>query len=722
MAEQMSDTQLAAIIEAHAQAALGQSSGGAATGTTIAGVNDSRQSTLEIERAMALDYYNGRPMGNEVDNRSSVVLTPVRDTIEWIMPQLMRMFVATDEICRFDPVGPQDEELAAQETDVCNYLFMRANPGFTILHDLFKDALLLKNGYAKVYWNETTKEEFAQYKAVPEEMIMMIVQEIEQAGDKAQIIAKEERPQLDPMTGQPVMLYDVRIKRERKSGRVAIDCVAPEDVLVSPRCHDKIENSPFVAHRRRMTRSELLEMGFDKGVVWSIPIAGASYNLQSWARNTVLDENSSDDTQDRSMDDVEVLEAYVRVDYDRDGKAELRRVMKAGEIILENEECTEMPWASVQPIRMPHRHIGISLMDLLQDVQGIQTTLARQLLDNVYLNNNATLALDQNQVNLQDAITRGPGRVIRTDGPPSESLEMLQPPSIVGDLMGAMELVEKLKTDRTGVSDMAQGLDPDLLSNVTKGAYLGAQNAAVAKIEMIARVLADGVKDIMLLLHDLTMRYQQEALTLRLRNKWTQADPSQWRRREDVTINVGLGSNNREELRANLMLVGQTQQAAAQAGIVGPTQVYNLVSRLCKAIGFADADDFFLDPTGPQFQQFHAQQQQQPNPKVQAAQISAQAGVQKAQIAAQGNIAQVQAEQQMHTQELVLKGQIEAQKMHADLAKAGVNADADKMGAYMMAKQRHDEALMQLMASMHQTDQQAQAQFIKSLQQTAGSA
>ena len=368
-------------------------------------------------------------------------------------------------------------------------------------------------------------------------------------------------------------------------------------------------------------------------------------DIQDIARSDSVDELGSDGhTNDHTMDEIECLEACLRIDFDGDGYAELRRVLRAGNQILENEPIEEIPYAYAVPVRMPHRHIGISLYDLTKDIQDIKTTLIRQALDNTYLINNGRYVISD-QVNIQDLIAGRPGGVVRTAGDPTTSVVPLVTQPIGQMILPMIDYVDTMVAQRTGISSTTQGLDPDTLQGSTARAYNNAMNAATAKIELMARIFGEGVKQIGLLIHGCLTPHQDKAMMMKLRNQWVPVDPSTWQQRYGVTVNVGLGTGTRDEMRQNLMLMGQMQQAAAQAGIVEPANVYALVVELSKALGLKAAERFFTDPNTPQFQQQQQQQAQQPNPHTQAAQITAQAQIQKAKIQAQGDLASIQAEQ-----------------------------------------------------------------------------
>lgn len=723
MADGMSDRQLLAIIAQHEQAAMGGTS--AATNLATAGTT-TNYGTLDVERAQALDYYHGRPLGNEQADRSQVVSQDVRDIVEWIKPQILRMFTDTDEVVRFDPEGPQDEQQAEQESDVVNYIIMRQNDGVMVLHDALTDALILKNGYVKVWYDTETHEQFENYSGLDEATVAFLIQQIEQDGERAEIVAKREvkgvtqGPDGQP---QPTVTYDIRLKRHHKVGRCFVECVATEDMLVSPRTTGSLQDSPFVAQRVRKTRSELKELGYDSSL--EAPSNDPRIDIQSIARSDTTDELGGDSAgSDRSMEEIECLECYMRVDYDGDGDAELRKVFRAGNQILANDPISAVPFAYASPIRMPHRHIGISIFDLAKDIQDIKTTLIRQTLDNAYLINNGRTVINGDNVSVEDLLVSRPGGIVRTKGVPGQDVMPLPVQPITQGLLEVSQYVDGITAQRTGISATTQGLDPDTLQGSTANAYNDAMNAATAKIELMARLFAEMVKQVAILVHGCIVRHQDKPMTLKLRSQWVQIDPSSWRNRYAVTVKVGLGTGNRSEMRQNLMLLGQAQQAAAAAGIIQPPNVYALFIELAKALKFQAPERFATDPASPQFQQMQAQKQQQASndPKVAAAKINAQAGVQKAQVQAQGDLMHLKAEQDMQTQELILKAQIEGQKMAAEAQKAQQSGNVQLAAAYLNAKQKHDAALMDLVNQNQKTEQQREASFLKALQGSAQSA
>ena len=145
---------------------------------------------LSTEREDAMLYYLG-DMSKDMpapDGRSRAVSTDVADTIEGLLPQLMDIFAGSDEVVRFEPVGPEDEEAAQQESDYVNHVFMQQNPGFMILYSFLKDGLLQKNGFVKVFWEEYEQEEKETYLGLSEDQFAMLANDVVQSNGKLKII------------------------------------------------------------------------------------------------------------------------------------------------------------------------------------------------------------------------------------------------------------------------------------------------------------------------------------------------------------------------------------------------------------------------------------------------------------------------------------------------------------------------------------------------------
>ena len=145
------ETEVKAIVQRELDDAMGQDGG-----------------TLSRERLTALKFYEGQPFGNEVEGRSQVVMRSVLEAVEWVLPALIRIFTASDQICVVEPPRPGTEDQAKQATEYRNYIF-RDNQGFLLIHDWFKDALLEKLGWVKYYWNTQRTTETQSYTGLTKE-------------------------------------------------------------------------------------------------------------------------------------------------------------------------------------------------------------------------------------------------------------------------------------------------------------------------------------------------------------------------------------------------------------------------------------------------------------------------------------------------------------------------------------------------------------------------
>ena len=289
---------------------------------------------LSGDRAEAIRRYYGEPYGDELEGRSQVISRDFADAVDWIMPSLMRIFMTTDFLS-FDPVEQNDEEAARQETDYVNHVIMKENNAFIVLHDWFKDALMLRNGYVKTFWDETEDTTIETYTDITIEALAYINQQKSLYADSVDVLEQEAKPSIDPLTGMPVELYDIKLRCTSKKGRVKIDPVSPDEIRVSNRTRGDLRECVFFQHVARKTRTELIEMGLGKKFVYDLPTYSYSSN-ESQERQKLADEKTlTNENKDKSTDEIEYKETYVMVDYDQDGKSELRRVVVVGDKIPE---------------------------------------------------------------------------------------------------------------------------------------------------------------------------------------------------------------------------------------------------------------------------------------------------------------------------------------------------------------------------------------------------
>ena len=569
---------------------------------------------LSKQRETAMEYYYGLPFGNEVDGRSQFVDSTVQDTIEWIKPSLMRVFASGDDMVKFNPVGPEDVEMAKQATDYVNYVFTKLNNGWEILYNWFTDALLSKNGIVKVWWNEEEVWNREEYKGLTEIELDALINE-----EDVEVIAHSPyiSSDADEMTGEytSTTYHDVVIKRLNSKGSIKVENVPPSEFLIN-REAKTIQDARFVCHRLRKTLSELREMGYDPDPDELGSGEDVLYNAERQARYA-FDLSSNADVgnwgvggTEESLREYWLHENYVKTDYDGDGIAELRKVCTIGSTVLANDPIDSIPFVSICPIRIPHKFFGLSVADQVESLQLIKSTLMRNLMDNMYNQNFGRYAVLEGQANLDDLLTQRPGGVVRVKSP--NAVTPLATPSLEPYSFQMLEYLDGIRENRSGVSKNTQGLnDNALTSHTTATAVAQVMTAAQARVELIARNFAEtGVKELMSTIYELLQKNQDTDTVIGIRGTWIPINPSAWRDKYDCTVAVGLGHGNRDQ---QLMHLSQLIQFATQAltgglGIVNEQNLYNIGAQVIKNMGFVNVQDFLTDPS----------QQQEPNAKEQA--------------------------------------------------------------------------------------------------------
>ena len=598
---------------------------------------------LKSEREKALDYYMGDMESDmpSVDGRSSAVSTDVSDTIEGLMPNLMEVFAATEEVVRFEPVGVEDEQAAEQESDYVNHVFMQKNPGFLVLYSFIKDALISKLGIVKVFWEESERQERETYRNQPDDVVALLA-----AQDDTEII---ELKRVDDGYGNVV--NDVELVTRKRYGCAKAVPVPPEEFGISKSARS-LKDATYCYHEPAgKTQADLIAQGYDAEQIKSIQTREDESPEQ---QERSQGEGAWGDSKNEAMRPILVTEHYVRMAYEGDEPL-LYRVTtggQRGEILLRDGKpdivpVDAMPFAVMSPIIMPHRIYGRSIADLVMDIQKIKTALVRSQLDNCYLLNNQRYEIAESHVHertLDDLLSNSIGGVVRTKQPGGLIPIANQP--IGNVILPMIEYLDATREWRTGVTRQGQGIDANALQNQTATAVNQVFMAAQARVKLIGRIFAEtGIRDLFALLHATIRKNETQAQTVRLRNKWVQVDPRAWKNRYDMTINVGLGTGTRAEKIAHLseMLKIQKEMMAGGAPTVTFKNIFNAAAALCKEAGFKSAEPFYTDPDSDAGQQIAARMAQKPNPHALEMQGRVQVEAVKAQAAAASDNAKLQA-------------------------------------------------------------------------------
>lgn len=608
---------------------------------------------VSSERTENLNAYFARPYGNEVEGRSSVVDRTVQQNVEGQMPSYMRIFTSGEDVVSFEPSSEENVEMAKQATEYVNYIWNSDNHGFRILYEWIKDSLISKVGIIKIYWDETPKTKRKRY-----------------AGLDAASFAKEVTPdevEVSEHTENDDDTHDVVLTHKLKGGKVCILNVPPEEFLISKDGRN-IEDARLVGHGRFRTISDLRQDGFSEDKIKDLS-GGDDANSaggEETERNTVEDATSTsqDSSLDPAMRTVRVIEAYIKIDVDGDGIAEMRKVTVAGPgyTVLSNEAWEgPRPFATITPIIMPHRFWGLCPTDQSKGMQLIKTTMFRQLLDNYYLSNNQREEVDASRIEDPDELLSvAPGRKIRVKPGNGPAINPILVPNIGSQIIEGLNYLDSVDEANTGVSERTQGLDSDTLDETaTKSRQM--MSAAMGKQELMARTMAEtGLKTAFRLILKLVCMYQKQPRSVKLSDGWKNIDASGWDDDMELKVSVGLGMGDREQQLFSAGMVGKAQQMLLPLGVISYADMKASGELLLNGLGLKGIDRFASFPEGEQANQIiklPPPGKAGPDPQVE---------MQKAQIKAQTDIQTTQMDNAADKEASILDFEFEKQKLQME--------------------------------------------------------
>jgi hypothetical protein len=605
-------------------------------------------------RAKGTEYYRGDLFGSEEDGRSQVVAMEVRDTVSAMMPSLMRIFFSSENTVEFVPTGPEDVANAQQATDYCNFIFNSDNNGFLTTYSTFKDSLVRKCGIMKCWWEEDETVRIEEYSGLDDQTLQILMQE------QTDVMVMNTYP--DQMMGQ---LHDVQIKRKIKGGRVRIMSVPPEELLLDRRARS-FDDSAIIAHRQMATVAQLIELGYDEDEVReNITSSDLDTNEEFLARQPMSSFGVSVESANPMMERVLYVEAYLRVDYDKDGIPELRKVccIGSGYKIVRNLPSSYIPFVDFPCDPEPHTSPleAMSIFDITHDLQEIKSEILRNTLDSLAQSIHPRTAIVEGQVNIDDVLNNETGAIIRMRAP-----GMVQPfstPFVGQAAFPMLDYIDQIREDRTGMSKAAMGLNADALQSSTKAAVAATISASQGRIELISRLMAEGMKKLFKSILFLVTTHQDKARMVRLRNEFVQIDPRAWDAAMDCSINIGMGNGDTNERVAALMQISAKQQEVlTQLGVVNPlvtpAQYSSTLRKIVELNGFKDPSQFF--------NQIPADYQppQPPAPKPTPEEVLAQVQAQSIQ----ADIQKKAAELELSRQKMMMDDDFARDKMYQEMA------------------------------------------------------
>ena len=662
-------------------------------------------------RALATEYYYGDLFGDEEEGRSQVVSMDVRDTVQGILPSLMRIFFGPERVVEFAPQGPEDVQNAEQATDYVDFIFKRDNPGFKILHSAFKDALVRKCGIVKYWWDESVEVRAESFSMLDEQSMMMLTSDPDieiSAVREYPVPGTEPQNEAQGIMTPPPMMYDVEIKRRIKTGKVKIEALPPEEFLIDRRAKS-IEDATFVGHRTMKTVSDLVAMGYDYEEMVEASGNGNDFdNNQEYTARNPFAVISTSNNGDPSSKSVMYIEGYLKVDFDGDGIAEMRRIctIGTGNKVIRNEIVSERQFADFCPDPEPHTFFGMCPADVVMDIQRIKSNVQRGILDSLAQSIHPRTAIVEGQANMEDVLNTEVGAVIRMRAP-----GMVQPfttPFVGQAAFPMLDYLDDIKQTRTGISKAAAGLDADALQSTTKAAVSATVNAAHQHIEMIARIFAEtGLRKLFTGILKLVVENQDRARMVRLRNTFVPIDPRSWDAKMDVIVNVGVGDGTIEDRINILNQVAMRQEMLIEKTgpnnpVVSLPQYTNTLTKLLQLAGIKDSTNYFNQlPVDFQLPEPPAPK---PTPEEILAQVQAQS--------IQADIQKKAAELQLDRERMIMADDRERDRIEQDgilrryelELKYGVQIQSAEIDAAM----NRDRELIRQQAAMSQTPQQPQ--------------
>ena len=594
------------------------------------------------ERAESTEYY----LGNEPEGTSSLqsefVSTDVRESVLFMLPSIMRTFFGTKKIVEFVPKGPEDIEVAQQQTDYINYVIQQKNRGFQVLYDVFKDALVRKTGFVKVFWDDSVTATTHEYTNIdPQSYQALIMDKNVEVVEES--VTNETIVTIDPMTGEEVVQeipasYDLTIRRLKPKDQVCIESVPPEEVLISRHARD-IETASYVAHRMIKSVSDLVSMGYDQEEIEQYAgYGGSALDPESYeeqeARNP-FDNMVYPDRNDAGGKDVLYVEHYLYYDFDGDGIDERIKVCTAGNglEVLDVEPLDELPICMFCPDPEPHTAIGSCPADYLKPIQAAKSQIMRDTLDSLGHSIFPRMGVVEGQVNIDDVLNTDIGQPIRMRAP-----GMVQPfavPFVGKEAFPVLGYLDEAKENRTGVSKASAGLNADALQSSTSSAVSATMSGAQGRVELICRHFAEGgLKTMFKTVNSLVIKHQNAQDVFRLNGKFIPVDPRYWDTDKDMIVNVAISkSSDEEKFQVLTQLAGKQEQIMQTLGpqnpLVSMQQYANTLTRMIELAGFQDAQTFVNTEVPPM-----PPQPQEP-PKPDPAEMLAQAEAMKAQVSAQ---------------------------------------------------------------------------------------
>ncbi|WVT74011.1 hypothetical protein QM996_02535 [Sinorhizobium chiapasense] len=691
------------------------------------------------EEALKLYMRELFPTDKKGDGKSKFVSADVQERTDWATAQLIRVFDNQQQVVSFCPNESNDQPVADQMTDVCNFVVRSKNSHVAMLSPWVKNGFLTGLGVTMVEFRKEREELKPELlKGVADQQLVDLV-----AQEEAGKIVIEERgepydaPQVPPIPGLPDELAamaqqmqpkvrDIKIRRVRDNIQLNILNLPPEDFIVSKDAQFDQQTGGIRArlqgHKRVIARSELIEMGFDAKKVAAIPSADEETEGMALQRSK---ETDFDDGVGEVEDDVIVYEIYTRLAIE-DSKRRHYRLVLAGDleskpVLLHREEVSKFyPYAAFAPFPIPNTLFGQGMVDRVGPTQRIVTQYIREQHNNLNKHVNPIVVVNPDTARPDDLLNLHAGKVIRSEDP-TGGLNFVQQPLTTMALQPAIDSLRTELDYTTGVGGALASVNASDLQNTTATANAQRASSQQMLVEQICREFADtGYRYLFRIIVDLFVNNPEEAeiFIRRLTGNYAPIRIDEWDADMDVTANVAFGVTDKIGNAANLQSVLGLQTQFQEMGLANPQTIYTTATKIAENAGFKNASAFFVDPST--LPPPPADQPPPPNPLVEAEEVKAAAAAAENEKDRQLKIALAEIEDRrarerdeqdfrLKARELELKyqAQVDVARIEAEVA-AQQQAARDQEAAFAQADKERAQAEAQ--AQQAAQEQAAQAQ------------
>lgn len=567
-------------------------------------------SVLSVQRAKALEYYNGQ-MPNPPEGRSAIVSMDVADSLHAMMAQLEPIIKTT--LVEFKPNGEEDEPQAQAESDFVRDAIEKAG-GWRTIFEGIHDALLTANGWLKITAEDKTSVTTETYPPNPPDEAIYLLNRPTAPNQKVEVRMSSQK---------------VTVKRTTTRKVLVFECVPPEDMLFSEGAgQEDLQELRFVGQRKLYSDAQLTALGIAKDVIDQIPLSTNSSWPAALAREGIMQYQTDNNPAQTSQQLRTVYCCYQMISSNDSNKSERRYVWLGGTKILKNEPADSVPYVTGTAVPMPHRVQGQGLYELLQSIQAGKTHVLRNYMDNLTVMNGSRTAINEKRTNIEDLTNGRLNGVVRTDGPPMDCIMPLPATDIGPQAMAGLEYLDHVRVQRVGSSvDINEVQAQVMKSSATAAA------GQLAMVEQMAGWFAANLVETLLKpafmrVHRLLREELGGPTKAKIRGKWQDTDPSQWPERENITTNMGMTTAEKAaRIGALNTVIAKQGEILMQGGdnvLTSLAKVYNAMCDWCRANDLDTPEQYLIDPTSPEAQQAMQQKAESQQQQMQAQQAQIQ--------------------------------------------------------------------------------------------------